>query len=77
MPSIAERLRKAGATQDLCLVASAAKKLWCTCRRNPTVKTESFHNKPLKNQVIFGEFVTEAFYMTAPEGRNSERCQRI
>lgn len=65
MPHSWERLRKAGATAKYLLVAAAAQKLNVDPGELTTQNGEIFHNG--KKKFHYGEVVSEAAQMTAPE----------
>lgn len=65
MPHSWERLRKAGATAKYLLVAAAAQKLNVDPSELTTQNGEIFHNG--KKKFHYGEVVSEAAQMTAPE----------
>lgn len=66
MPHSWERLRKAGATAKFVLVAAAAK-TWNVPAEEITVEKGIIYHKGSGKSGHFGEFVTEASTMTAPE----------
>lgn len=66
MPHSWERLRKAGATAKFVLVAAAAK-TWNVPAEEITVEKGIISHKGSGKNGHFGEFVTEASTMTAPE----------
>ena len=66
MPHSWERLRKAGATAKFVLVAAAAK-TWNVPAEEITVEKGIISHKGSGKSGHFGEFVTEAAAMTAPE----------
>lgn len=66
MPHSWERLRKAGATAKFVLVAAAAK-TWNVPAEEITVEKGIISHKGSGKSGHFGEFVTEASTMTAPE----------
>ena len=66
MPHSWERLRKAGATAKFVLVAAAAK-TWNVPAEEITVEKGIISHKGSGKSGHFGEFVTEAATMTAPE----------